>query len=254
MCIMRNSIIKALIDLNDRFYTEFGTSFASTRRRVQPGVLRVLDEWIRTGNWLDLGCGSGALGGIWVERGIGGLYEGLDFSPVLIAEAKAGSEKTPPGPGQQVLYAQANLGDPAWMVQCSQSEYDGILMFAAMHHLPGRETRLRLLKQINTLLPVGGLFIHSEWQFLRSPKWAARVQDWHLAGIDPAELEAGDTLLDWRQEEAGQPGKSGLRYVHHFSAAELASLAAESGFNIRSKFDSDGAGGNLSLYQIWQKQ
>ncbi|MEA5078004.1 MAG: class I SAM-dependent methyltransferase [Anaerolineaceae bacterium] len=248
---MQKSIIQALIDLNDRFYTDYGASFASTRKRVQPGVLQVLDDWVKPGNWLDLGCGSGALGGIWVERGIQGLYEGLDFSPVLIAEAQATTGQMLLAEGQKVRYARANLGAAGWAQQCSLNRYDGILMFAAMHHLPGHETHLGLIRQVAELMAPGGLFIHSEWQFQRSPKLMARVQDWRLAGLDAADLEPGDTLLDWRQNEASKPG---LRYVHLFSSDELAGLAVAGGFKIVGQFDSDGAGGNLSLYQIWQKQ
>lgn len=254
MGIMKNSLIQTLIDLNDRFYTEFGASFASTRRRVQPGVLKVLEDWVKDGNWLDLGCGSGALGGIWAERGIRGLYEGLDFSPVLIAGAQAHAGQLPCKTGQQIRYAQANLGTEGWAHACSLPGYDGVLMFAALHHLPGSQMRQRLLRQIAALLPPDGLFIHSEWQFQRSPKLMARVQDWHLAGIDPSELEPGDTLLDWRQGEATQAGKPGLRYVHLFSPEELANLAAQTGFKILQEFDSDGASGDLSLYQIWQRE
>lgn len=254
MGIMQNSTIQALINLNDRFYTDYGASFASTRKRVQPGVLRVLEHWVKPGNWLDLGCGSGALAGIWVERGIQGLYEGLDFSPILIAEAQANIGQLALAEGQKVRYFRANLGAPDWPHQCSLNQYDGILMFAAMHHLPGHETHLRLIRQVAELLAPGGLFIHSEWQFQRSPKWMARVQDWSLAGMDASDMEPGDTLLDWRQNEAQQAGKPGLRYVHLFSTAELAELAGASGFKIVGQFDSDGAGGNLSLYQVWQKQ
>lgn len=254
MGMMKKSIIQKILDINDQFYREYGQSFAATRRRVQPGVLRILDEWIKDGSWLDLGCGSGALGGIWIERGINGLYEGLDFSPVLIAEANATTGQLPLKSGQKIRYGQANLGEESWLEQCSQTHYDGVLMFAALHHLPGQETRLRLMGQIASLLQPGSLFIHSEWQFQRSPKLLARVQDWQMAGVDASDLERGDTLLDWRQPEPGQVGKQGLRYVHLFESSELKELADKSGFTIVGEFDSDGKGGNLSLYQIWQRK
>jgi hypothetical protein len=59
-------------------------------------------------------------------------------------------------------------------------------------------------------------------------------------------VEQGDYLLDWRR------GGLGIRYVHHFSAEELARLAADSGFRIIESFDSDGKEGDLSLYQVWE--
>ncbi len=81
----------------------------------------------------------------------------------------------------------------------------------------------------------------------------ARVQPWALAGLDESSLEAGDTLLDWRQPAPGQPQRSGLRYVHLFSSAELAELAAQIGFRIAAEYESDGQGGRLGLYQVWRK-
>ena len=253
MGLMKNSVIQKLFDINDQFYQEFGRSFAATRRRVQPGILRILKEWIKDGDWLDLGCGSGALGGVWVENGINGLYEGLDFSPVLIAEARATTGLLDLKENQKILYTQTNFEEEDWVKNCSLTRYDGVLMFAALHHLPGEATRTRLLNQIAGLLEPESLFIHSEWQFQRSEKLMARVQPWQTIGLENDELEPGDTLLDWRYAQPDQEAKTGLRYVHLFDREELQKLAEMTGFKIINEFDSDGASGDLSLYQIWQK-
>ena len=81
----------------------------------------------------------------------------------------------------------------------------------------------------------------------------ARVQPWSAAGFSEEDIEAGDTLLDWRHSAAGQTQETGLRYVHIFSLAELAALAEKNGFEILETFDSDGTSGNLSCYQVWKK-
>ena len=62
-----------------------------------------------------------------------------------------------------------------WAAGC-QACFDGVLCFAALHHLPGEELRARVAQQVRVLLPEGGLFIHSNWQFQHSPKLMARVQ------------------------------------------------------------------------------
>jgi hypothetical protein len=67
-----------------------------------------------------------------------------------------------------------------------------------------------------------------------------------MIGITPEQVDSGDYLLDWRQ------GGYGLRYVHHFDQAELGELAQRTGFRILETFNSDGNGGRLSLYQVWQ--
>jgi SAM-dependent methyltransferase len=250
---MKESTEKQLSEINDTFYTRFGREFAETRRRIQPGVGRVLDEVIHSGDWLDLGCGSGTLGCVWAEKGFTGLYEGLDLSPVLIAEAQKVTAAVKHTPELRLVYGQADLSQPGWTRICSQPVYDGVLMFAAMHHIPAYERRLGLMKEIAGLLKPGGKFIHSEWQFQRSTKLMTHVVPWEQAGISADELEEGDTLLDWRHTSPERPAETGLRYVHLFSSGELAQLAGEGGFTITAEFDSDGASGNLSLYQVWQR-
>lgn len=248
---MRDETVAQLLELNQRFYDQYGAAFAATRRRVQPGIVRALQSLPSMhGHWLDLGCGSGALAQWWLQNQVAASYTGLDFSQALLKEALQVLSPSP----TRAQFFQANLLDPAWPACLTQTEYKGILCFAVLHHLPGAANRLRLLQQVRGLLSNDGFFIHSVWQFQHSPKLLERVQPWHLAGIDEAELEPGDTLLDWRHTLPGQPTQPGLRYVHLFSEPELAQLADESGFHMENQFESDGKGGRLALYQIWRKQ
>jgi len=102
------------------------------------------------------------------------------------------------------------------------------------------------LQTVSQHLVSAGRFIHSEWQFLNSPRLRQRLQPWGRIGLAEEEVEAEDYLLDWRQ------GGYGLRYVHHFSLEELETLAHETSFAILETFLSDGAGGKLGLYQVWE--
>ena len=238
-----------LLEINRRFYSEFGGAIAATRRRVQPGVNRILETIpvAIASDWLDLGCGSGALGQIWAEQGRSGSYTGMDFSGPLLQEA----EKVTAGLSNDLLklaYLFGDLMDPAWPESFADKKYDGVLAFASLHHIPGRENHLRIFRQVRQLLKPGGRFIFSVWQFQNSPKLLKRVQPWSLAGIDEKTLEAGDTLLDWRFALPENTDQRGLRYVHRFSEAELDRIAAESGFRLNDRFFSDGAEGNLALY------
>ena len=103
------------------------------------------------------------------------------------------------------------------------------------------------MKTIHELLAEDGRFIHSNWQFLNSPRLRQRVRKWGEAGLTEADVDEGDYLLDWRS------GGTGLRYVHHFNENELATLAESSGFSILETFYSDGKEGDLAFYQIWKK-
>jgi SAM-dependent methyltransferase len=244
-----------LLDLNREFYQNFAGAFASTRRRIQPGVRRVLSGLDLEGSWLDLGCGSGALAREWSAEFRRrdcreGSYLGLDFSAGLLAEAQEGLPALPAG--LDMMFRQADLSKPDWIDEAAGREFKGALAFAVLHHLPGEALRLAILKAVRGLLPPGSLFIHSEWQFHNSPRLMERALDWSIAGFNPEELEPGDTLLDWRHTLPGQPEGRGLRYVHLFDRPELENLAASAGFIIMETFESDGQGGRLGLYQAWQ--
>lgn len=239
--------ISRLNQLNAEFYQTFAQHFSGTRLRLQPGVAKILKDLPPDLHLLDLGCGNGELAHALSQQGFAGCYTGLDSSEALLVIARqriAG--------GFPADFIQADLSAAGWENELQQASdprlrplYDGILAFAVLHHLPGWEARQQVLHQVHSLLSSHGRFIHSEWQFLNSPRLRGRLQPWEAIGLSSADVDPGDYLLDWRQ------GGYGLRYVHHFSFSELQELAAWTGFQISETFHSDGAGGNLGLYQVW---
>lgn len=232
-----------LIGINQDFYTRFGGSFSATRQRLQPGVRRVLDLLQGDESILDLGCGNGELARELARRGHRGLYLGVDFSVPLLREAGVqGGELA----ARFVEADLTKLSESSDLLSAS-SKWLLITAFAVLHHIPSHEIRLDLLRTVHGLLREDGMFILSNWQFLNSERLKGRIQDWSNVGISQAEVDPDDYLLDWRS------GGEGLRYVHHFSEAELSALAQQSGFLIHDNFYSDGEGGNLGLYQIWKK-
>lgn len=250
---MKDEVSARLIDLNREFYESFAGAFAATRRRIQPGIRKVLAELPRKGRWLDLGCGSGALALEWIKQKRKGLYHGLDFSIGLLMEAEKGLAGFELPKGLKVKFDQADLTSPGWAQEFKPGSFDGVLAFAVLHHVPGEERRLQLLRQVHDLLKPGGIFIHSEWQFQYSEKLMKRRLPWEFIGLDNDDVEPGDTLMDWRYALEDQKEKVGYRYVHLFTRAELGELAEGSGFEIVDEFESDGEGGRLGLYQEWRK-
>jgi 2-polyprenyl-3-methyl-5-hydroxy-6-metoxy-1,4-benzoquinol methylase len=125
--------------------------------------------------------------------------------------------------------------------------WDAITSFAVLHHIPSYEIRLGILRVVHQLLSDNGRFFFSNWQFLNSEKLRARIKPWDVVAISESDVDAGDFLLDWRS------GGEGLRYVHQFNETELSVLANAAGFLIKDIFYSDGEGGDLGLYQVWEK-
>jgi len=231
--------LSALLELNRGFYQAFAAQFSATRQRLQPGVKCILEELDLSNNLLDLGCGNGELARQLSRTGYSGLYSGLDFSPALLEHASAGRPSN-------FRFIQADLSSPDWDAPLQAERYDAILAFAVLHHIPGADLRLRLLYKVRSLLLDGGRFVHSEWQFLNSPRLVARLQPWEAIGLAESDVDPGDYLLDWRL------GGMGLRYVHHFSEGELEGLAIQANFEVVKSFLSDGENGRLGLYQVWR--
>jgi SAM-dependent methyltransferase len=246
---MNPTTTRLLLDLNRRFYSDFGHAFAATRRRIQPGIQAGVQRLLHCAAWLDLGCGSGELARHLARAAFTGSYLGLDSSSELLGEAQ---HDLPARPDFRAAYRQADLASPTWATGLELGAWQVISCFAVLHHLPGIELRAALLQQARLLLAEDGRFIHSVWQFQHSPKLMARRQPWERIGLSDSDVEEGDTLLDWRYALPGQPEQVGLRYVHLFTRPELAHLAACCGFAIESEYESDGEGGKLGLYQVWR--
>ena len=257
---MQPAVIQQLLDLNNTFYQTFGKAFAVTRRRIQPGIARCLAGFSPIGDWLDLGCGGGTVADVWAKTPARqGHYLGVDFSPVLLEEARQ-TVQCPADERIRTDFCQADLASLAWK-DCltpgnpfgAPDQFDVISAFAVFHHIPDSSVRQKICEAIYEYLKPGGIFVLSVWQMQNSPKLMARLQPWERANLSPELLEEGDVLMDWRFTLPGQPEQTGLRYVHLFAAEELAGLAAQSGFEIVDTFESDGENGRLGLYQIWKK-
>ncbi|HEY44455.1 MAG TPA: class I SAM-dependent methyltransferase [Anaerolineae bacterium] len=244
---MRDETVTRLLDLNKQFYQTFAEQFAETRGRLQPGILRSLANFPHKASIVDLGCGICEVANELNRRGHDGFYLGMDSSASLLSIARGRCEHP---------LAQFHLSDfsePSWakgLLSFSQrfsvASFDRVLAFATLHHLPSRALRLRVLTQITDLLAEDGQFIHSNWNFMTNPRLRARVVPWSEIDLDEKDVESGDYLLDWRR------GGYGLRYVHHFSDEELQELARSSGFRVVETYYSDGEGGCLGLYQVWE--
>lgn len=237
---MKTEIAQRLIALNHQFYTDFGDAFSATRRRIQPGVRRILDSMDGDEKILDLGCGNGELARTLARDGHRGAYLGLDFSLPLLAEADSGLERF------SARFSKVDLTSD-WAYTIGVETFNVVFCFAALHHIPSIKNRLNIINSVHELLVEDGRFIHSNWQFLNSPRLKERIQKWSEIGFKEAEVDKGDYLLDWRS------GGTGLRYVHHFSEDELLELANSSGFKFVESFYSDGKEGNLAIYQTWRK-
>jgi len=236
---MHSHVADQLVELNRRFYDQFGGSFSDTRQRLQPGVNKILEFINKDESVLDLGCGNGHFLRALHERGHNAALLGLDFSLPLLRVA----ESTPGVDFREADLTRLSAESCQWQVE--SGKWSVVTMFAALHHIPSTEIRLNILQTVKLLLKPGGRFYLSNWQFLNSEKLKARIQPWSRAGLSDSDVDDGDYLLDWRS------GGEGLRYAHQFSAEELLGLAEQVQMKVEAGFLSDGENGRLGLYQLW---
>ena len=250
---MNPAVAQQLIAMNREFYEEFGGSFASTRKRIQPGVHKILQTVISDGIWLDMGCGSGSFAAAWQEELFEGNYIGVDFSAELLKEAMSAVAVDGMLP-KIIRFMQADLTKKDWVQVFRDQPFDGVVSFATLHHIPGVELQKQFLLQANALLKPGKPLVLSVWQFQNSEKLMKRILPWNQFGISEADVDPGDVMLDWRADESGDIGKRGYRYVHLFTSEALRKMAMECGFSVVDEFTSDGSSGDLALYLTMRKK
>lgn len=254
---VNSATVERLLELNRQFYAQRGRDFAETRLRVQPGIQRIVATIAEDETVLDLGCGNGTFASALSRAGHRGRYLGVDSSTPLLEIARGASYDFP------VDFLQADLirlpallltpvpeaGRHQELAEQHSPSADGgwpiITAFAVLHHIPGNDLRVSLLRRARELLSAKGRLALSNWQFTSSRRLREHIQPWSKVGTW-LELESSDYLMDWRR------GQRGLRYVHEFSEAELLRLAAECGFVVAETFYSDGADRKSGLYQLWR--
>ena len=190
---MDSDTIQRLLALNHQFYQTFAAPFSATRQRLQPGVLRLLPGHPQRRPH--------------PRPGLRQRRAGAPAPPARLSRAATwawisapGCWLRPPGTCPQSISASSRPTWPAppgsppaslpstwpWPSPCCTT-------------CPARRCASRWSAEIHRLLAPGGRFIHSNWQFLNSPRLARRIQPWDAAGLDQRPVEPGDYLLDWRQ-------------------------------------------------------
>jgi tRNA (uracil-5-)-methyltransferase TRM9 len=242
---MHKETAHRLLEINREFYAAVAEPFDQTRHGDSPGKQQLIAHLAhlapdRTLRVLDVGCGNGRLAWMLERLARPVEYMGVDGEAQLLALA---AENTRRLQHVRVDWRQADLADPQWTEGLSPP-YDAVVCLATLQHLPSFELRARVLADLAGLAAPQGRVAISAWQFLTSPRLAAKQLAWREMNIDPAQVEPGDAILPWQQE------RYAVRYVHQIDAGELAQLAAHAGLHTETLFYADGKEGNLNLYAI----
>lgn len=237
----------ALRRINRDFYSRHAADFDRTRhpggwpgwRRVVEAAARLPHRPLRV---LDLGCGNGRFA-LFLEhnsrlrqdQSFG--YLGIDLSSELIDHARAATTDR-----DHIRFEVDDIENCA----LDEATHDLVTLFGVLHHLPSFNSRRRTLERAASAVAPGGLLALTCWQFADDPRFESRRLDWASeAGVDPAELERGDHLLRWGQDES-----EARRYCHHTDEPELDRLARGLQLAEVARYRSDGPGGRQNLYWL----
>ena len=234
---MDESTARRLNEINRAFYAQTAADFHATRGRAWVGWQRLIAHLQAPLRVLDIGCGNGRFGAFLTEHSLTRLtYHGIDNSTALLDYAHEALMGIPD------VIASLDMQDVVYD-PLPGAEYDLVVLFGVLHHVPGAQRRLALVSSAAQRLAPGGLLAFACWRFYEYPRFRERIVRWE----DGFEVEAGDYLLDWRR------GTPALRYCHYVDDAEHAALVAAAGLIEIDRFRADGETGDVNQYSLLQK-
>jgi tRNA (uracil-5-)-methyltransferase TRM9 len=163
---------------------------------------------------LDIGCGNGLIFPYIKEKDA--FYFGLDIAENLIEIAQERYAREIENGKAKFLVGEATD------LPFKDGEFDFVISFAVLHHLPSEELRKKFFGEIFRVLRPNGKVKITVWNLFND--WAKSRFD---IGLQLEGKNSGDVTIPWK----GTQGVIVNRYVHQFSKEELYSLAKPAGFS-----------------------
>jgi SAM-dependent methyltransferase len=208
---MDRDYARYLLEKTREDYNSIAEDFSRTRSRIWE-ELKFLAKYVNDyEKILDLGCGNGRLYEMFQEKTVD--YYGIDNSRRLIEIA----QKRYP----QFKFQVAD----ALNLPFSADFFDKVFCLAVLHHIPSKEFRLKVLRNINRVLKPDGLLILTVWKLRFFKRLFILFKYIILKILGRTKLDFGDALIPW--------GKKLNRYLHSFSENELKKLVEEAGFKVK---------------------
>ncbi len=268
---MDHQTVRALNEINRRFYRETSAEFDASRGHPWPGWSRVADliqpEAGVPTRILDIGCGNARFGAFLAERWRHVRhnlhYTGVDSSASLLQRARERAlpighcelvqedliETLLEAPAERAARGAKSGLRRVPIVAGSEPRYKLIGLFGVLHHIPSAALRVELLGRLGRQLAAGGVLALTCWQFGAFARFREKIIPWdaynHTAPqpIDTAQLEPGDHLLPWSNDAKVR------RYCHFADELEIRHLL-EAHFEIVTSYTNDGREGSLNRYFI----
>lgn len=253
-----------LLQLSADFYRAHAAGFDASRgHQPWPGWQRMLEQLpapdARPLSVLDVGCGNARLASFLSSAGYRLRYVGVDANSELLEAARVRLD--PALTPRQIELIEADfLATTIPGEDLPKGPFDCVTLFGVLHHVPGRDWRTRLLRELAIRTAKGGLLAIAAWQFGGRERFARRRVDWSELGpvlgdpIDPSQLEEGDSLLRFGTDPEMPP-----RFCHQvaddeFDAIEATLDRADIGLDAVADYRADGAEGDLNRYRLLRRR
>jgi tRNA (uracil-5-)-methyltransferase TRM9 len=242
---MKTSTVHQLNELNRQFYTQMAASWTASRQYAWPSwqTFQQHSQLDRdtTVSIADIGCGHGRLAHFLSEHFQQLHYHGLDLSAELLAEA----QQDLPTNVEITTTVTDVVVDLLTPKDFLHQDYDLITLFGVLHHIPSRQLRIRVLEYAIAHLTPGGEIWLTLWTpeilGFKPPRKQAIPE-----GIDPSDLEVGDSFLAWKDSSA-------TRFVHWMQLNEIDELRALVGNQIKFQWPETQQGERGNLCWLIQK-
>ncbi len=209
---MKEKYANEILEMSRRGYKDIAEDFESTRK-VFWEELYFLGDYIKDGDKvLDLGCGNGRFLEVIGRKNID--YTGIDSSESFIKAAKDTY-----GNIEHFIH-----GD-ALKLPFKENEFDIVVSFGVLHHIPSKKLRRQFLREANRVLKKEGLLILTVWN-LWNKRLTPVIKKYAVNKLLlRSKLDFKDVFLPFGK-------KQNVRFLHAFTERELSRSIKRSGFNI----------------------
>ena len=213
---MKKDLVKKILSETEIGYDLISEKFSQTRNRFW-GELEYIKDYAKDGDSvLDYGCGNGRLLELFEDRNI--KYTGADTSGKLIEFARKkykNREFVKLNPSQEII-------------PFSDEYFNSIYSIAVFHHIPDREFRLKMAKELFRVLKKDGRIIVTAWNLWQSRYRNEIYKNRFNKIIGKSKLDWNDCYISFTNNQ----GKVFNRFHHAFTIKDMENIFSEAGFEI----------------------
>ncbi len=200
-------------------FNEIASSYAYSRIRPWPQVMKLIHRYYNGGIICDIGCGPGQYS-ITIAIDKKCTLISIDIAPSMLEILWKRAVKREAY--QNIHIIQADMEH----IPLRDKSVSMVLHIATIHHLPSMKCRINALREVYRILRNKGILIATVWALIQ-PKFIIHLLKNIALKVIGKVKSIGDVIVPWRHK-----GKVLYRYYHLFLPRELRKLIITVGFKV----------------------